>query len=54
LEEYNKHIEDLKNEMDDATRSADLIRLDIYLFFLPFAFSFSPLFLFSKIVNDDE
>lgn len=29
LEEYNKHIEELKTEMDDATRSADLIRLDI-------------------------
>jgi len=29
LEEYNKHIEELKSEMDDATRSADLIRLDI-------------------------
>jgi hypothetical protein len=29
LEEYNRHIEDLKHEMDDATHSADLIRLDI-------------------------
>jgi len=29
LEEYNKHIEELKSEMDDATRSADSIRLDI-------------------------
>lgn len=29
LEEYNRHIEDLKEEMNDATRSADLIRLDI-------------------------
>jgi len=29
LEEYNKHIDVLKEEMDDATRSADLIRLDI-------------------------
>ncbi len=29
LEEYNRHIDDLKQEMDDATRSAEAIRLDI-------------------------
>ncbi|KAL1931607.1 hypothetical protein VTP01DRAFT_9750 [Rhizomucor pusillus] len=29
LEEYNIHIEELKTEMDEATRSADSIRLDI-------------------------
>lgn len=29
LEEYNVHIEELKAEMDEATRSADNIRLDI-------------------------
>ncbi|KAL6061226.1 tethering complex subunit [Balamuthia mandrillaris] len=29
LEDYNQHIEELKAEMDDATRSANLIRLDI-------------------------
>ncbi|KAG0167963.1 hypothetical protein DFQ28_011230 [Apophysomyces sp. BC1034] len=29
LEEYNIHIEDLKTEMDEATKSADSIRLDI-------------------------
>mmetsp|Transcript_65351 Transcript_65351/g.142544 ORF Transcript_65351/g.142544 Transcript_65351/m.142544 type:complete len:361 (+) Transcript_65351:249-1331(+) len=29
LEEYNKHIEDLKRGMDEATASADLIRRDI-------------------------
>eukprot|EP00736_Rhodelphis_marinus_P011772 Rmarinus@m.19227 len=29
LEEYNNHIHDLKQSMDDATKSADLIRRDI-------------------------
>lgn len=29
LEEYNIHIEDLKTEMDEATKSAESIRLDI-------------------------
>ncbi|KAJ1564074.1 hypothetical protein HK096_009739, partial [Nowakowskiella sp. JEL0078] len=29
LEEYNQHIEDLKTEMDEATTSAESIRLDI-------------------------
>ncbi|CAG8446869.1 13007_t:CDS:10, partial [Dentiscutata heterogama] len=29
LEEYNTHIEDLKSEMDEATKSAESIRLDI-------------------------
>jgi vacuolar protein sorting-associated protein 18 len=29
LEDYNRHIEELKFEMNDATVSADLIRLDI-------------------------
>ncbi|EFA77130.1 7-fold repeat in clathrin and VPS proteins repeat-containing protein [Heterostelium album PN500] len=29
LEDYNQYIEELKNEMDDATSSADLIRKDI-------------------------
>eukprot|EP00163_Fabomonas_tropica_P023207 TRINITY_DN40509_c0_g1_i1.p1 TRINITY_DN40509_c0_g1~~TRINITY_DN40509_c0_g1_i1.p1 ORF type:complete len:911 (+),score=256.88 TRINITY_DN40509_c0_g1_i1:23-2734(+) len=29
LEDYNRHIEELKQEMDEATRSADLIRYDI-------------------------
>jgi len=29
LEDYNRHIEQLKTEMDEATRSADLIRKDI-------------------------
>ena len=29
LEEYNIHIEDLKSEMDEATKSAESIRLDI-------------------------
>ncbi|KAM3584072.1 tethering complex subunit [Umbelopsis sp. WA50703] len=29
LEEYNIHIEDLKTDMDEATRSAENIRLDI-------------------------
>lgn len=29
LEEYNRHIDDLKIEMDEATRSAEAIRLDI-------------------------
>jgi tetratricopeptide (TPR) repeat protein len=29
LEDYNRHIEDLKREMDDATQSADLIRGDM-------------------------
>ena len=29
LEEYNRHIDDLKHEMDEATRSAEAIRLDI-------------------------
>ena len=29
LEEYNRRIEDLKVEMDDATNSAELIRRDI-------------------------
>jgi len=29
LEDYNRHIHDLIYEMDDATKSADLIRLDI-------------------------
>eukprot|EP00698_Gefionella_okellyi_P003047 TRINITY_DN12868_c0_g1_i1.p1 TRINITY_DN12868_c0_g1~~TRINITY_DN12868_c0_g1_i1.p1 ORF type:complete len:989 (+),score=219.79 TRINITY_DN12868_c0_g1_i1:294-2969(+) len=29
LEEYNKHIEELKTEMDEATHNADLIRADI-------------------------
>jgi len=29
LENYNKHIEELKQEMEDATASADLIRADI-------------------------
>ena len=50
LEEYNKHIEELKAEMDDATRSADLIRLGIFSYapslptsplFLPLATLFS-------------
>lgn len=29
LEDYNRHIEELKIEMEEATRSADLIRMDI-------------------------
>ena len=29
LEDYNRHIDDLKNEMEEATTSADLIRMDI-------------------------
>jgi len=29
LTDYNRHINNLKNEMSDATKSADLIRLDI-------------------------
>eukprot|EP01133_Synstelium_polycarpum_P000223 gene223-271_t len=29
LEDYNQYIDELKNEMDDATSSADLIRKDI-------------------------
>ncbi|KAJ3010566.1 hypothetical protein HKX48_007329 [Thoreauomyces humboldtii] len=29
LQDYNDHIEELKTEMDDATRSAESIRLDI-------------------------
>ena len=29
LEDYNRHIEELKTEMDEATNSADLIRMDI-------------------------
>eukprot|EP01113_Clastostelium_recurvatum_P023090 TRINITY_DN2761_c0_g1_i3.p1 TRINITY_DN2761_c0_g1~~TRINITY_DN2761_c0_g1_i3.p1 ORF type:complete len:987 (-),score=308.24 TRINITY_DN2761_c0_g1_i3:8-2968(-) len=29
LEDYNRHIDELKTEMDEATHSADLIRLDI-------------------------
>jgi hypothetical protein len=29
LEEYNMHIEDLKSEMNEATLSAENIRLDI-------------------------
>jgi len=29
LEDYNQHIEQLKTEMDEATKSADLIRMDI-------------------------
>lgn len=29
LEDYNRHIEDLKVEMEEATKSADLIRVDI-------------------------
>ncbi|KAF0458989.1 vacuolar protein sorting protein 18 [Gigaspora margarita] len=29
LEEYNTHIEDLKSEMDEATKSAESIRFDI-------------------------
>src|SRR3990167_7519964 len=31
LEEYNQRIKELKSEMDEATRSADLIRRDIKL-----------------------
>ena len=29
LEDYNHHIDELKSEMDEATKSADLIRQDI-------------------------
>jgi len=29
LEDYNRHIEELKSDMDEATNSADLIRMDI-------------------------
>lgn len=29
LEEYNIHIEELKAEMDEATKSSESIRLDI-------------------------
>lgn len=29
LEEYNQHIDELKQDMDEATRSAEAIRLDI-------------------------
>lgn len=29
LEDYNRHIEELKIEMEEATKSADLIRMDI-------------------------
>ena len=29
LEEYNRHIEQLKQDMDEATESAEAIRIDI-------------------------
>jgi len=29
LEDYNRHIEELKSEMEEATKSADMIRKDI-------------------------
>ncbi len=38
LEQYNRHIEELKNEMDDATHSADRIRMDIKQLRSKFAF----------------
>lgn len=32
LQEYNQHIQDLKEEMEEATKAAELIRKDIQLF----------------------
>jgi uncharacterized coiled-coil DUF342 family protein len=32
LQEYNRHIDQLKEEMDDATRSAEEIRKEIHSF----------------------
>ncbi|XP_046660133.1 vacuolar protein sorting-associated protein 18 homolog isoform X2 [Homalodisca vitripennis] len=32
LQEYNQHIQDLKEEMEDATKSAEIIRQDIQAF----------------------
>lgn len=32
LQEYNQHIQDLKEEMQEATKSAELIRKDIQSF----------------------
>lgn len=32
LKEYNKHIQDLKDEMEEATQSADLVRKEIQTF----------------------
>lgn len=32
FQEYNQHIQDLKDEMDEATKSAELVRADIQSF----------------------
>jgi hypothetical protein len=32
LQEYNQHIQDLKEEMEEATKSAEVIREEIQVF----------------------